>query len=912
MTNLIKKIKNFSKDGNSLAKRKWLRFAGLTLLELIMVTLLAWPFLETTAAHPALPGELEQTPQMIEPAEMGPQIDPSVANNGPQAAIPTLAGTTTLTVSIETSSKAVVDSNGSTTGGVLPEVTVIAAAVTNQSATDTATNVKVVLDYNEVTNWTLVNNEIPTRTLSTLAPSTTQYVYWFARHNPANGAIGETHTYAVSVTADNADPVSTSKNSHTPNLAYTIQTQSFQSTGNQGLAQTDFGVEVGVAFTMTQVFSTGTKPDQILLGPVGNTDFNAGAYRLTKVYGRFLSSTVELGTWTDAVSVTVPIAIKDNVNSVEVTYEFVALLPATTTVCPYAAVKASGGDKFDKDFCRSGFGTRFEVNGSVSLSMTKTVNRTEVQQGEQLQYTITYTNNATQTVGSMWIWDDLPANVSIVPGTINPTNDTSESSATRLGWNITNLAPGGSSTLTFSVLVDGGGADIADGTVLLNEANLAIIRPSLAADTFRVLSSTVTSTVRAPVVSITKTDGATTAAPGDSLTYVIQITNTGPSAITGLVLTDVLPSNIILGTPSTAPTSQNGQTLVWNNNLGTIAANGGTLTVNIPYQIDPELSVDGTVLTNNAELSYQNSAGGHTFSSVTAQDVTTLVIPITTLSLNKTAKDENGPPLAEGDTILYTVLVTNTGAFTAYNVVVTDTLPSEVTCLSVIGGPGACANPIVWNVGSLSPNETQSILVRVQINLGTANNNTIINNVEVTSSNVPAPPPDDNTCPDGSTPGPNCSGDGVPIPSTTLALSKTAIADDPLAVGGNITYTLTVTNTGSETALNVTVTDDLPNEVDCVSVSPGPLPVCADPLVWQVGDLAKNGTASLMILVVVNDTGAGKLITNTVSVTATNVPTPPTVPPVCPDSSEPVGGNCPDNTIPPGGGGVYLPILNKN
>lgn len=916
MNNLITKIIDFSNNGNSIAKRKWLRFVGLTILELIMVTLLAWPFLETTAAHPALPQDLEQTPQMVEPAEFGPTVDMGPVNDNSEAAIPALQGSASLTVSIETSPEAVIDNNFSPPSKTTwPEVTVVAAAVTNESLTVAAENVEVVLDYNGSDPWLLVGDEIPTRTISSLAPNTTEWVYWFASY--ISDTAGITHTYTVSAEADNATPaVSTSQNSHAPGLGYTIETVEYASSANQGLAATDFNVDVGVAFTVTQLFDTGSNPDFLLLNPVGNNDFDAGAYHLVSVGGRFLSGTTELDVFSDEVYVSVPAGfVQDNITSVEVYYEFVALLPNATTACSYMGVLSLPNTRqYDNNYCEGA--QVMDIDGTLSLSMTKQVSTANIQQGGGLQYTITYTNNATSTIGSLWIWDDLPTGVSIVSGTINPANDTDESSSTRVAWNITNLAPGGLGTLSFSVLVDGGGADIPDGTVLLNEANMAIIQPSLAADDYRVLFDTATTTVRAPGIAMTKTDGATTAAPGDSLTYVIQITNTGTNPASGLVLTDVLPANVILGTPSPGGFTQNGQTLVWDNTLGTIAGNGGTLSVSIPYQIDPELSVDGTVLTNNAELSYQNSAGVHTFTSVTAQDVTTLDVPITSLGLNKTAQDVNGPPLAEGDIIIYTVEVSNTGSSPAYNVVVTDTLPSQVTCLSVTGGPGACANPIVWNVGTLAAGELQTMLIQVQINLGTANDNTIINNVEVTSSNVPTPPPDDEVCPDGSTPSPNCTGDGVPIPSTTLELNKTATADDPLEVGGNITYTLWVTNAGSEIALDVTVTDDLPDEVDCVSVTPSP-PTCADPLIWEVGDLAANGdpgyTASLMILVEVNDSGAGQSIINTVSVTATNVPIPPTIPPVCPDGSEPdTNGDCPDNTIPPGGGGIFLPLITKS
>ncbi len=60
----------------------------------------------------------------------------------------------------------------------------------------------------------------------------------------------------------------------------------------------------------------------------------------------------------------------------------------------------------------------------------------------------------------------------------------------------------------------------------------------------------------------------------------------------------------------------------------------------------------------------------------------------------------------------------------------------------------------------------------------------------------------------------------TPVPPVAdLSISKTG---DPASVriGQRITYTLTVTNNGPNQAPDVTVTDDLPNEVSFVSATP--------------------------------------------------------------------------------------------
>src|SRR5947207_351329 len=56
------------------------------------------------------------------------------------------------------------------------------------------------------------------------------------------------------------------------------------------------------------------------------------------------------------------------------------------------------------------------------------------------------------------------------------------------------------------------------------------------------------------------------------------------------------------------------------------------------------------------------------------------------------------------------------------------------------------------------------------------------------------------------------------VPAADLAITKTG-SPDPVIAGDNLTYTLTITNTGPDTATAVSVTDDLPSETSFVSCS---------------------------------------------------------------------------------------------
>jgi uncharacterized repeat protein (TIGR01451 family) len=806
---------------------------------------------------------------------------------------------TPLEVDILSSPWATVDSNGQpgTTDGELPEVFVVHAVVTN---TDTlpATDVVITLDFDSDSSWSLLGEEDPIRIVDELAPGATYHAYWFARY-PQTIGVSHDYTVTAALAGSAADPVSASA---------TVQTRESESTGNQSLTYATADVTVGVAFTVTVGFDLGQSPDDAIFSPVGNPDFDPGAYRLIASSVRFYN---DAGTWEEAIDDRLYFStLSSSAENAEVTYTFLALAPQNTRLCPYAGIRFGPNAKYDQRYCSESLDMSVPIEGTVSLDLTKQVNSQTVQQGRVLTYTIDYTNNGDADLLYTWIWDEMPAGVSIIASSISPDSDPGETTEDRVGWNLGTIPAAGTGSLTFEVLVDGDGQDLADGTSLVNNAFFGISPgglPQRAA-----LTSTVTTDVRAPTISLTKSDGQTTVAPDGSLTYNISIDNSGSRPATGVVLTDVLPSDVTLvGTVTPPPDSSDGQTVVWNN-LAIPA--GGSLDFTVPARVDPD-AADGTTLTNEARVTYENAAG-HQYAAETASDTTVVVIPPTELALTKTAEDLNGPPLAIGDAILYTLQVTNTGTFTAYNVTVTDDLPGQVSCQDVSGdsAPTGCDDPLVWDMPTLGPGATASLYITVTIN-NDAQGASIVNTGSVTGDNVPNPPEDPSVCPDGSTPV-----DGVctntPGPSTTLALSKTAedVDGQPVVVGDTIRYTLQVTNTGSYTAYNVVVTDDLPEQVTCQDVSGDHAPSgCADPLVWSIASLAPGATASLTIDVTINNDAQGETIVNTASVIGGNVPDPPDDPtPVCPDGSPPVGGVCEITPEPAPGSVVFLPIIKKN
>ncbi|MCK5397006.1 MAG: DUF11 domain-containing protein, partial [Thermoplasmata archaeon] len=121
-----------------------------------------------------------------------------------------------------------------------------------------------------------------------------------------------------------------------------------------------------------------------------------------------------------------------------------------------------------------------------------------------------------------------------------------------------------------------------------------------------------------PKVGISKT-GPATAAPGDTITYTITITNSRPLDAYDVAVTEFYPAGVTFVSATPAPTSGDN---VWD--IGTLSGNTA-LTISITVLVDSTL-LNGDILTNTAEVYYTD--GSNWWRSWDDSVDTTIVVPI--------------------------------------------------------------------------------------------------------------------------------------------------------------------------------------------------------------------------------------------------------------------------------------------
>jgi LPXTG-site transpeptidase (sortase) family protein len=178
-------------------------------------------------------------------------------------------------------------------------------------------------------------------------------------------------------------------------------------------------------------------------------------------------------------------------------------------------------------------------------------------------------------------------------------------------------------------------------------------------------------------LAITKDDGQTYYITGSTLTYTITVTNNGPADVSGAVVSDTLPSQFSGWTwtcTGTNPTCDGGSATPFSD------------TIDLDYGDSLTYSVSATV-SGTASGQLDNTAVITPPTGTTETDNTNNSDTDTDQPASINIVKTDGVDLAApGSVLTYHVTITNNGAVDLSSLIVTDTLPSDVTFIRAYQG----------------------------------------------------------------------------------------------------------------------------------------------------------------------------------------------------------------------------------
>lgn len=220
----------------------------------------------------------------------------------------------------------------------------------------------------------------------------------------------------------------------------------------------------------------------------------------------------------------------------------------------------------------------------------------------------------------------------------------------------------------------------------------------------------------------------------------------------------------------------------------------------------------------------------------------TLITPVNQvadLGLVATATPSSG---LIGNSITTTFTVTNAGPNAAAGVTLTNLVPAGASLVSAIASQGAIStngNVAIASLGNLNVGATATLTVVVLPGLGSLTNATT--GVVISPASVGTTDTDLNSA--------NNTAAAVALvhlPVANLALTQTT-ATNYVTLSSNVTFAVTVTNLGPQSALDVVVTDPLPAGFNFVSTSAGSFTNALNNLTVHLGNLAAGESSSFTI-----------------------------------------------------------------
>ena len=296
--------------------------------------------------------------------------------------------------------------------------------------------------------------------------------------------------------------------------------------------------------------------------------------------------------------------------------------------------------------------------------------------GSNLVFTVSVTNRGPATATSLMISNQLSSGFTFVSASGSGSN-----TAGVVTWNISSLPANGVTNLTVTMFATQGGTftNIASGASAVLDLNPTNNNGSLA--------TAQTLTVITPVADVVVfKNGGTNVFAGATVNYTIIASNAGPSTATSVVVQDTLPAGGTLQSASGNYSASN-SVVTWS---GVTLAPGTTATFNITLLASASVSSFVNIASATSPVYDPNPTNNN------GSYVNSRVITQVTPSADVIAAISGPASALLGSNIVYTLTVSNAGPSTASNVVVSDSLPTNLVFVSASAGGTNNNGTVTW------------------------------------------------------------------------------------------------------------------------------------------------------------------------------------------------------------------------
>jgi LPXTG-site transpeptidase (sortase) family protein len=324
----------------------------------------------------------------------------------------------------------------------------------------------------------------------------------------------------------------------------------------------------------------------------------------------------------------------------------------------------------------------------ADIAISKTVSSTTPDLGTNVTFTVTAKNNGPNDASGVNVADALPAGLTLFSAT--PSAGTSYGAGV---WTIGPLTNGASATLLIVATVNTT-APVTNTAAKIAETE---VDPNPGND-----SATVTVTPVSADIAITKTVDNSAPSLNSKVTFTVMAINNGPSAATGVVVTDQLPAGLTYFSSLPSVGAYDPITGIWS--IGGLA-NGSNATLTLVATVTSTTTVTNTA-TKTGEVQPDPVAGNNSASAsvsgVSADITVTKTVNLTTPTL--------------GQNVTYTLVAHNLGPSTAPGVQLHDMLPAQVTFVSATATQGTY-DPVtgIWTVGNMINGSTVTLSLVVTV-----------------------------------------------------------------------------------------------------------------------------------------------------------------------------------------------------